>query len=210
MTEDQIIDKIRNGEKEMYGLIVRKYNQRLYRVARAIVRNEAEVEDILQDTYLKVYLALPKFERRSRFSTWITKILINNANESLRKKSKEKVKDISHNMAEPKAAEKNHSLETEFSNKELKLILEEAIDRLPNNLRMVYIMREVEGLNVSETSECLGISEENVKTRLHRARTFLKDELYRRTKGDIDLFRFGAERCDRMVVSVMMQVNGMN
>ena len=211
MSEEQIIEKIKKGDKQLYEQIVRKYNQRLYRVARAIIRNESDIEDVIQDTYLKAYLALAKFENRSQFSTWITRILINNANERLRKRDRETTVDNFVEMQEKfESSSEKESPHFTVSNNELKKVLEEAIDSLPENLRTVYMLREVEGMSVAETSECLGLSEENVKTRLHRAKAFLKDELYRRTQGDIDVFRFGFERCDQMVVRVMLQLDRIN
>jgi RNA polymerase sigma factor (sigma-70 family) len=208
MKEEEIIELIKKGEKELYELLVRKYNQRLYRIARSIVKNDSEVEDILQDTYLKAYENLSQFRNKSQFSTWIIRILINNANASLNKR-----KRFDNSLSIESASEAENTLShtpDPMSNNELKKILEVAIDNLSENLRCVYMMREVEGLSVAETSECLSISEENVKTRLHRAKAILKDELYKKTKGDIEIFRFGLERCDKVVLSVMFQIGKLN
>ncbi len=211
MKEEELIDLIKKGEKELYEQIMRKYNQKLYRIARSIVKNDADVEDILQETYLKAYESLAQFQNRSQFSTWIIRILINQANATLNKRKRFdnsiSIEAISDRQEEDISFQ---TTEIHMSNNELKKILEEAIDKLPENLRCVYVMREVEGLSVAETSECLSISEENVKTRSHRAKALLKDELYERTKGDIDIFRFGNERCDRVVLTVMLQLGKLN
>lgn len=213
--EKEVIKRILKGERKLYETLMRKYNQRLYRIARSIVKNEIDVEDILQETYLKAFLHLNQFQQRSQFSTWIIRILINQANATLKKNKRHENPILSGNSQADimENNSKNSSQDDpEFlmSNNELKKILEEAIDKLSENLRCVYVMREVEGLSVAETSECLNISEENVKTRLHRAKTILKDELYKKTKNDIEIFRFGLDRCDRLVMSVMAQLGNLN
>jgi RNA polymerase sigma-70 factor (ECF subfamily) len=209
MKEEEIITLIKKGDKELYEILIRKYNQRLYRIARAILKNEFEVEDILQDTYLKAFENLKQFQNKSQFSTWIIRILINNANASLNKRKRFDNSISAENISESESTILQ-TPEMQMSNNELKGILENAIDQLSDNLRCVYVMREVEGLNVEETSACLGISEENVKTRLHRAKAFLKDELYRKTKGDIEIFRFGLDRCDKITLAVMLQIVKLN
>jgi RNA polymerase sigma-70 factor (ECF subfamily) len=210
MNEEKIIELIKNGDTKQYELIIRKYNQRLYRIARAIIKEDSEVEDILQDTYLKAYQALSQFQNKSQFSTWITRILINNANARLKKKQRIESTDSLSWLEDRMVEDDLTTPDNRTSNLELKKILEESIDNLPESLRTVYVMREIEGLNVLETAQCLDISEENVKTRLHRAKAFLKEELYKRTKGDIELFRFGLERCDRVAMAVMIQIGNQN
>lgn len=210
MEEQEIIEQVKNGHKELYELLMRKYNQKLYRIARAIVKDDSDAEDILQDTYLKAYEKLGQFQNRSQFSTWIIRILINNANATLNKRKRfdKSVPAEDAYLNTPDSFPQNPDFQ--MSNNELKKILEQAIDNLPETLRGVYIMREVEGFSVAETSECLNITQENVKTRLHRAKTILKDELYKKSKGGIDVFRFGNDRCDKVVLSVMVQLGKLN
>lgn len=210
MNEEKIIELIKKGDTKQFEWIIRKYNQRLYRIARAIIKEDTEVEDILQDTYLKAYQALSQFQNKSQFSTWITRILINNANARLNKKKRMESTDSMSWLEEKMVDDELTTPDNRATNLELKKILEESIDNLPETLRTVYVMREIEGLNVIETAQCLDITEENVKTRLHRAKAFLKEELYKRTKGDIELFRFGLERCDRVVMTVMIQLGNQN
>jgi RNA polymerase sigma factor (sigma-70 family) len=210
--ENEVIDRIIKGEKELYEVIMRKYNQRLYRIARSIIKNESEIEDVLQETYIKAFIHLNQFEGRSQFSTWLTRILINQANACLLKRKKLQNSfsdDISENIKDERSSFEA-APDQLMVNKELKKYLEDAIDHLPENLRAVYIMREVEGLSVAETSECLSISLENVKTRLHRSKAMLKEFLFAKAKGDIDVFRFGLERCDRLVMAVLYQVGKLN
>jgi RNA polymerase sigma-70 factor, ECF subfamily len=210
-TESDLIDRIINGEKQLYEGIVRKYNQRLYRIARSFIKNEDEIEDVMQETYIKAYLHLKQFEGKSQFSTWLTRILINQANQSLNKEksvrshisnSSDELPDIKFS-SEP-APDQN------LMNDEMKKYLEHAIDELPETLRSVFIMREIEGLSVNETSDALSISIENIKTRLHRAKANLKDSLFEKAKGEIDLFHFKMDRCDRVVLAVMFQLDKSN
>jgi RNA polymerase sigma factor (sigma-70 family) len=210
--ENEVIGRIIKGEKELYEVIMRKYNQRLYRIARSIIKNESEIEDVLQETYIKAFIHLDQFEGRSQFSTWLTRILINQANACLLKKKKLQ-NSVSNNISENIKDEMSSidaGPDQQMVNKELKKYLEDAIDHLPENLRAVYIMREVEGLNVAETAECLNLSPENVKTRLHRSKAMLKDLLFAQAKGDLDVFRFGLERCDRLVMTVLYQIGKVN
>ncbi len=206
MEEEEIIDQIKNGNKSLYGLLIQKYNQRLYRIARAIVGKDADLEDIMQETYIKAYQNLAQFRKESQFSTWLTRILINNANATLLKKSR----DLSPLPLDTEDIIDHHkSPDLTLTNEELKMILEEAIDHLPENLRSVFVMREIEQLSVHDTALNLGISEENVKTRLHRAKSYLKEELYSKFKMDVDLFRFAGSRCEGVFKAVMSQLEYM-
>lgn len=204
MEEEEIIDQIKNGNKSLYGLLIQKYNQRLYRIARAIVGKDADLEDIMQETYIKAYQNLAQFRKESQFSTWLIRILINNANATLSMKRQ----DLSSIPLDTEDIIDHHkSPDLTLTNKELKIILEKAIDHLPENLRSVFVMREIEQLSVHETALNLGISEENVKTRLHRAKSSLKEELYSKFKMDVDLFRFAGSRCEGVFMDVMSQIN---
>lgn len=207
MNEEEIIEKIKSGDKDLYGILIQKYNQRLYRIARSIVKNENELEDILQDTYLKAYMNLSQFRKESQFSTWLIRILINQANATV---LKSKRFHSSSTDELNKATESTESPDFNMTNKELKAILENAIDKLSETLRSVYIMREVENLSIQETAQCLDITEQNVKTRLHRAKEILKEELYKKSKGDVELFRFGSERCEKVTIAVMLQIGNLN
>jgi RNA polymerase sigma-70 factor, ECF subfamily len=210
-TESDLIDKIIKGDKRLYEGIIRKYNQRLYRIARSFIKNEDEIEDVMQETYIKAYLHLKQFEGKSQFSTWLTRILINQANLSLNKEKRVRthISNSSDNIPDTKSSNEPGP-DQNLMNEEMKKYLEQAIDELPDTLRSVYIMREVEGLSVNETAEALSISIENVKTRLHRAKASLKDSLFAKAKGEIDLFHFKLDRCDRIVLSVMLQLDKHN
>jgi RNA polymerase sigma factor (sigma-70 family) len=207
ISDNEIITRIVQGEKNLYDLIVRRYNQRLYRVAMSIVNDDAEAEDIMQVTYINAYESLGKFAFKASFSTWLTRILINESLLRLKKRGK------SINMNDDtmdKEIYQQHTIEVQtpvakMLNSELKLALEEAIRQLPEKYRTVFIMREIEDMNVAETKACLDISEVNVKVRLNRAKALLKDSLSAFYKK-ADILHFHLSRCDRMIERVMRQI----
>jgi len=210
ISDTEIISRILNGEKNLYSLIVRRYNQRLYKIGMSIIKDDDEVEDVMQVAYIKAYENLKKFEFNSAFSTWLTKIFINEC--LLRLKQRKKSIVVSDTDMENQ--ENQHSrIETQtpfmkILNIELKVALEKAILDLPEKYRTVFIMREVENMNVAETKECLDITEANVKVRLNRAKTLLKNSLKEYYKKE-DILSFHLTRCNKMVGSVMEQVEGL-
>jgi len=207
MSDAEVIGLIIKGEKNLYAILVRRYNQRLYKVGMSIINDDAEVEDVMQVTYIKAYENLRKFEFKSAFSTWLTRIFINES--LLRLKQRKKSVPVSD---EAMQNEINHQSSTAIQtpymkilNVELKAILEKAILNLPEKYRTVFIMREIENMNVAETQECLDITEANVKVRLNRAKTLLKNSLSKYYKNE-DLLQFHLTRCDRMTEMVMKQI----
>lgn len=208
--DSEIISRILQGEKDLYALIVRRYNQRLYRVGISIIHDEAEVEDIMQVTYINAYENLGKFAFKSSFSTWLTRILINESLLRLKKRGK------SINMNDDTMGKdiwQQYTVETQTPvtkalNAELKVVLEEAIRRLPEKYKLVFVMREIEGMNVADTQQCLDISEANVKVRLNRAKALLRESLSGYYKKE-ELFHFHLSRCDRMIEQVMKQVEAL-
>ena len=203
-TDDEIIARIIAGDKRLYAHLIKKYNARLYRVAIAIVNDDTEVEDIMQAAYLKAYEHLGQFAFRSAFSTWLTRILVNEC--LLRMKLKKRMALVDEAVLDHKSARTYSPSMTTPSDKmintELKNILETSIRNLPEKYRVVFVMREIEGLSVAETQECLQLSEANVKVRLNRAKILLKDSLSAYYRKD-DILHFHLTRCDRMVVNVM-------
>ena len=203
--ENEILKRIVQGEKNLYEYIMRKYNQRLYRVAIAIVNNESEVEDIMQIAYIKAYENLDRFRAQSSFSTWITRILINESLLHLKKREHiahfERENSFSGFYQEPVV----HTPLMKVINAELRSILEFSIRKLPEKYRTVFIMRELENMSVSETMECLGISEANVKIRLNRAKVILRDKL-KNYKDEEQLLPFYKPRCNRIVDHVMNKI----
>jgi len=194
-----------HGEKDLYSIIVRRYNQRLYRVGMSIINDEAEVEDAMQVAYINAYENLGKFAFRSSFPTWLTRILINECLLRLRKRKKsismndENMENVMRQNKEPQTPV------TAIVNSELRSILNDAIRQLPETYRSVFVMREIENMNIAETKECLNISEANVKVRLNRAKAMLRDILSAQYSKD-DILHFHLNRCDRMVEKVMTSI----
>jgi RNA polymerase sigma-70 factor (ECF subfamily) len=177
LNDDEIIARILNGEKDLYSIIVRRYNQRLYRVGISMINDDAEVEDAMQVAYINAYENLGKFAFRSSFPTWLTRIFINECLLRLRKRKKS-ISMNDENMENVMRQDKvPQTPVTTTVNSELRSILNDAIRQLPETYRTVFVMREIEKMNIAETKECLNISEVNVKVRLNRAKAMLRDIL---------------------------------
>lgn len=209
ISDHEVIARVMKGEKDLYAVIIRRYNARLYRVGMSIINDDAEVEDVMQVAYIKAYENLAKFAFKSSFSTWLSRILIN---ESLLRLKKRKLSVHLNEAFMMNNEFPSHSpvdAQTPASkalNAELKIILEEAIRKLPEIYRTVFIMREIENMNVVDTKECLDISEANVKVRLNRAKTLLRDSLSHYYNKE-DILHFHLSRCDKMVERVYHQLN---
>ncbi|HRG51729.1 MAG TPA: RNA polymerase sigma factor [Bacteroidia bacterium] len=203
----EVINRILQGEKNLYAVIVRRYNQRLYRVGMSILNDDAEVEDVMQVAYINAYENLGKFAFKASFSTWLTRILINECLLRLKKRGKTIIMNDTNmeNEIQHRQAGENQTPATKVLNTELKTILDDAIRKLPEIYRTVFIMREIENMNVAETQECLAISEVNVKVRLNRAKAMLRELLSNYYKKD-DILHFHLTRCDRMVEQVMNKI----
>jgi len=208
LSDEEVVRRIIEGERALFEILMRRYNQRLFRVTRSIVANDLEAEDIIQDAYVRAYEHLNQFEGRARFSTWLTKIAIYEAYARVRRVDHQKVDSIS--MLEVRGMDmkaNGRDPEEQIYNAELKTVLEKAFDALPDDYRSVFMLREIEGLSTAETAECLELSEENVKTRLHRARALLQRELYSLVGANANMaFQFLGPRCDRIVARVLEQI----
>jgi RNA polymerase sigma-70 factor (ECF subfamily) len=207
LPDSEIIARILRGEKELYAIIVRRYNQRLYRVGMAIINDDTEIEDIMQVAYINAYENLGKFAFQSGFSTWLTRILINES--LLRLKKRKKSININDDTMEHEFNRQHvpvvQTPAAKLLNAELKGMLEDAIRRLPDKYRAVFIMREIEGMNVADTQQCLSISEANVKVRLNRAKALLKEWMSGYYKKE-EVLHFHLARCNRMIECVMKQI----
>jgi RNA polymerase sigma-70 factor (ECF subfamily) len=202
----KIIREVLAGATDQYAHIVRKYNQRLYRIAMSIINDDAEAEDAMQVAYIKAYENLPKFEGRSGFATWLTRIMINES--LLRVKKRKRSLAMHDELVDPEKNDIPSATQTpdmKLINSELKQVLEKAISQLPEKYRTVFIMREIEQMNVAETQECLDISEANVKVRLNRAKAMLQESLSTLYKKE-DLYHFHLSRCERITGKVMKQI----
>ena len=208
LTDDEVVRRVLGGDVALMEILMRRYNQRLFRAVRSIVKDDSQVEDIVQETYVRAYEHLSQFEGRAKFSTWLTKIAIYEAYARLRRFDHQNVDSISE--LEEKGLFMNSSErdpERQTFDGEMRLLLERAFDVLPADFKSVFMLREIEGLSTAETAECLEISEENVKTRLHRAREFLQRELYATAGATArTAFQFLGPRCDRVVARVMARI----
>jgi len=203
LSDEEVVERVRHGERDLFKILMRRYNQRLYRVARAIVADDREAEDVIQDAYVRAYASLEGFAGRARFATWLTKIAVHEALARVRRRGR--FADIEEIM--PTLASGARGPEQRAADHELGAALEQAVDALPDSFRAVFVMREVEGLSTSETAECLGINEETAKTRLHRARTILRQRLVARATEVLPrTFSFGQSRCDRVVAAVLARI----
>ena len=209
MTDEEVVERVRVGETALFEVLMRRYNQRLYRTVRSILGNNEEAEDVTQDAYVRSYMHLDQFDGRAKFSTWLTKIAVHEALARLRKRQKfVEIDDASGPTEEGMSLKsKEPSPEQEVLTHTLKVVLEAAIDRLPQAYRSVFMLREVEQLDTAETALCLDISEGAVKVRLHRARVLLRKEIYSQTgAATAAAFHFDGARCDRIVSAVFERI----
>jgi RNA polymerase sigma-70 factor, ECF subfamily len=206
LSDEEVVRRVREGEAPLFEVLMRRYNQRLYRVARAILRDDAEAEDVMQHAYVEGYLHIGQFEGRCAFSTWLTKIAVYEALARARRRGRELLTDpLPEADEDPMTTAKSPRPDPEQQalQGEARALLEAAVDALPAAYRSVFVMREVEGLSTAETAECLGVSTEVVKTRLHRARAMLREELLARAGvATPTAFSFHLSRCDRVVAAV--------
>jgi len=199
-SDEEIVKRILQGETALYEILIHRYNQRLYRICRAILSNNSEARDVVQHTYARAYEHLNQFAGRARFSTWLTTIAINEA--SLRRRRANRLDSFEEESTTERSGA-SFSPEEQFSLAETRQILESMIDALPEKYRLVQVMRDVQEMSVAEAAECLEISQENVKVRLHRARALLRKRLYELFGSKVsDVFRFHLSRCDRVVDGV--------
>ena len=203
-----VIERILGGQTGLFELLMRRYNERVYRAARAIVRDEGEAEDVMQQAYVNAFTHLRQFNGSARFSTWLTRIAINEALARVRRKGRYEAFDEDVSNVEPFMSHNPPgNPERQAFTHELRGLLEWAIDTLPNGMREVFVLREVEGLSTAEVAECLGVSEDVVKTRLSRGRAALRRRLMERTGASApDAFRFLRPRCDRVVADVLARI----
>lgn len=207
ISDSEIIKKILHGEKELYEIIVLRYNQSLYRVLRGYLKEEKDVEDTMQETYINAFQKLNQFRGEASIATWLIRIGINEALRHLKRNKRERkdlffqvnLSDSSLQIIDKMDPEKKKI------NGETAEAIEVAIGLLSPKYRSVFIMREVEGMSIREIAECLGIESTNVKVRLHRAKKILKDNL-----TDVfpleEIYAYGNKYCDLMTEKVINKI----
>lgn len=200
--DETVIREVLQGDVNRYEVLIRKYNQQLYRVAKGILWEEELIEDVMQEAYIKAYQHLGQFMGRSGFRTWLTRILINECLQKKRKLKKTAGERIEDHLLHAVTATTPENL---TMNSELKKLLEDAIAYLPEKYRVVFVLREIENMSITETSESLGITEGNVKARLSRGKEMLREYLTALVPYS-ELLEFNLVRCDRVVFQVMASV----
>jgi RNA polymerase sigma-70 factor, ECF subfamily len=209
-TDEDVIQQVLQGNTAMFELLMRRYNERVYRAARAIVCDEQEAEDVMQQAYVNAFQHLAQFKGAARFSTWLTRMAVNESLARLRRRGRyETLDDDLSNVEAFMSRNVPENPERQAFSGELRGLLECAIDTLPDGMREVFVLREVEGLSTLEVAESLGVSEGVVKTRLSRGRAALRRVLMERTGATApEAFRFYRPRCDRVVARVLARITG--
>jgi RNA polymerase sigma-70 factor, ECF subfamily len=210
LTDELVVERVLRGETALFEVLMRRHNRRVYRVARAIVKSESEAEDVMQQAYVSAYTHLGQFAGAAKFVTWLTRITVNEALARVRHDAR-LVEMDEHSERDEEAmrrfASDQSDPERQAARRELGGLLESSIDELPRDYRTVFVLREVEGLSTAETAHCLGISEELVKVRLHRAKSRLREHVFARVgEATTDAFEFYAPRCDRVVAAVLESI----
>jgi RNA polymerase sigma-70 factor (ECF subfamily) len=204
----EVIRQVLQGNTAMFELLMRRYNERVYRTARGIVRDEHEAEDVMQQAYVNAFTHLRQFNGSAQFSTWLTRIAVNESLARLRRQGRHEVFDEElPNLEAFMSSHPSENPERQAFTGELRELLEWAIDTLPDGMREVFVLREVEGLSTSEVAECLSVTEDVVKTRLSRGRAALRRVLLERTGATApEAFQFYRPRCDRVVAQVLARI----
>jgi RNA polymerase sigma-70 factor (ECF subfamily) len=210
--DEQVVDRILDGEAALFELLMRRHNQRVYRAIRSILRDDTESEDVMQEAYVRAYEHLAQFEKRAQFSTWLTRIAVNEAlkrSVARGKLDSLEMQDYEGEDASMTAFQSNSlTPEANASRGELTSLLEDAILSLPLAYRAVIMLRDLEEMSTAETAEVLSLTDANVKVRLHRAHELLRGELLRRAGASSpQAFGFHATRCDRVVEGVFRRLN---
>jgi len=207
LSDEDIVGRVRQGETALFEVLMRRYNQRIYRVVRSIV-GEHEAEDVMQQAYLNAFRHMDQFAGRAKVSTWLTRIAVHEALSRVRK-----TRPVS--LDEPRADDEGSmtaidTLRSDAPDPEQALLhseasglLESAVSALPDAFRTVFMLREIEGLSTTETADSLGLREDTVKTRLHRARRHMRTYLSQRLGAAATAaYSFHATRCDRVIARV--------
>jgi RNA polymerase sigma-70 factor (ECF subfamily) len=213
LPDDSLVERARDHDPAAFEALMRRHNRRLFRVTRGVLRDSDDAQDAVQEAYLRAFTRLETYQPTGKFAAWLTRIALNEALMMRRRSpastvSLDEVGDESP-IADEATTSDAPSADQFVEAAHARVLLEHAIDGLPENFRMVFLMRAVEGLDVRETSESLGINPNTVRTRLFRATRLLRGELAQRLRTEsAEVFDFGAERCDAMVAAVLAKLAG--
>ena len=215
ISDEDLIERARARDEAAVRTLTQRYNRRLFRVARSILRNDSEAEDVVQETYVRAFTGLDRFRGEAGFATWLTRIAVNEALGRLRRRRP--TVDWATYGAERTQAEilyfpnsaASSDPERTMAQSEIREVLERTIDELPGSFRAVFVARVVEGMTTEETAALFGLKDETVKTRLHRARALLRDALEKQLGPALtETFPFGGRRCARMTEAVVRRLCG--
>jgi RNA polymerase sigma-70 factor (ECF subfamily) len=217
-TDAEVVDRVCRGETELFEVLMRRYNQKLYRAARSVFPSDpGEAEDVVQDAWVRAFAHLSQFEGRSSLPTWLVRITLHEAWARARRlRRSEPLGDVDADAPDATKRRKEFTMnvpspapdpETDAAGTEMRGIVEAAVAALPEGYRTVFVLRAVEEMSTEETAESLEISPDAVKTRLHRARGLLRKELLARAgASQAALYPFAGARCDRIVAAVLSRV----
>jgi RNA polymerase sigma-70 factor (ECF subfamily) len=214
--DETLVERARARDESAVRTLTRRYNQRLFRIARSILRNDAEAEDVVQETYVRAFTGLDRFRGEAGFGTWLTRIAMNEALGRLRRRQTTVAWPAegvdgegqlrAHILRFP-AASSPADPETTMAQREMKDLLERAIDQLPETFRTAFVARIVEGMSVEETADLIGIRPETVKTRVHRARVRLRADIDKQCGPLLSgAFPFDGRRCERLTEAVIRRL----
>lgn len=203
-TDTEIITKILDGELALFEILIRRNNPFLYKIGRSYNYNHEDTQDLMQDTFVDAFTSLSKFQAKASFKTWIIKIMLNNCYRKQLKFSSKN--EVVHEMNDKSVPLFSNDQQTDtnklITNRELGRVIESALKQVPEDYRIVFSLREINGLNVMETADALNISEANVKVRLNRAKKMLRTEIEKSYSPE-DVFEFNLVYCNDMVNRVM-------
>ena len=208
-SDEQVVVQVLHGQTALFEVLMRRHNGRVYRAARAILRDDREAEDVMQQAYVNAYANLRQFDRRAKFSTWLTRIAVHEAIARARKRGRYEPfeTDDSGHLERLMVGTSVPDPERQAFVGELAGLLEAAVDDLPDGCREAFVLREIQGLSTSETAQSLDVSEDVVKTRLSRAKARLRRDLFDRAGLAADnAFTFHQSRCDRIVAAVCARI----
>lgn len=206
-----LVDRTLRGDRAAFASIMRRHNARLYRLARATLRDDMEAEDALQDAYLAAYRSLGQYRCEAALSTWLSRLVLNQCFARMRRQVRR------HNVVPITRATDTRELESvadpadgpeaDAMREQLRAVLERKLDELPEDFRLAFVMRDVEDMGVGEVAQCLGIAEATVRSRAFRARALLRMSLARDLDdAGRDVYEFGGARCDRVVAAVLARL----
>jgi RNA polymerase sigma-70 factor (ECF subfamily) len=206
-----LVGRCRTGDESAVRALTRRYNRRLYRIARSILRNDAEAEDVVQEAYVRAFTGLDRFRGDAAFGTWVTRIAMNEALGRLRRRPTVSWEEGDERLPAAvlpfRTAPPPADPERTMAQREIRDLLEHSIDALPDAFRTVFVARIVEGLSIEETADLLDLRPETVKTRLHRARVLLRGTLDRQLGSALaDTFPFDGARCERVTDAVIARL----